>query len=151
MLAKKWLASTARAVLPLSPSCTIANQTGSRGSLWLGSWCWQEVTCFACKSCASIRSGCGHHVGKKWMAFTARAVLPLGPSCTISNQVGVRASLWLGSSYWYEVTCFHFKSCASMRSKLHYCQPAWFQRFFVAWIIMLVRIDLLSPQALCVH
>ena len=53
---KKCLASITRAVLPWGPSLTIASQPGSRGSLWLGSSCWQEAACFQCKSCASTRS-----------------------------------------------------------------------------------------------
>ena len=50
-----------------------------------------------------------------------------------------------------EVACFHCKSSASIKPKLHYCQPGWFQRFFVAWLMMLVRGDLLSLQGLCQH
>ena len=40
VLAKRWLASTARALPPLSLSCTTASQAGFRGSLWLGSPRW---------------------------------------------------------------------------------------------------------------
>ena len=75
----------------------------------------KEVACFHFKRCASTRSklhllptrlvsgvlcGLAHHVGMKWLAFTSRAVLPLGPSCTIANQTRFRASSWLGSSCW---------------------------------------------------
>ena len=50
-----------------------------------------------------------------------------------------------------EVACFHCKSSASIKPKLHYCQPGWFQRFFVAWLMMLARGDLLSLLDLCFH
>ena len=116
-------------MFPLGPSYTIASQTGFRGCLLPG--------CLA------------HHVGENSPAFAARAVLLLGPSCTIANQAGFRASLWLGC--WYEVTCFHLKSCASIGSKLHSCQPDSFQRFFVAWLTTLIRSVLLPLQELFFH
>ena len=80
-------------------------------------------TVFPTSLVPEVPCGLAHHVDMKWLAFTSRAVLPLGPSCTIANQTGSRGSLWLGSSCWYEMACFHFKSCASIGSKLHYCQP----------------------------
>ena len=36
---------------------------------------------------------------------------------------------WLMS--WGRVTLFHFKSCAFIRSKPHYCQTHWFQMFLI--------------------
>ena len=119
--------------------------TGFRGFLWVGSSCWEEVTLFHCKSCAFIRSkprqcqthwfqrffcALGHHVGKRWLSFIARAVLSLGRSHAIAKHTGFRGFLWVGSSCWEEVALFHCKSCAFSRSKPHYCQTHWFQRFF---------------------
>ena len=37
------------------------------------------------------------------------------------------------------MTLFHCKSCAFIRSKPHYCQTHWFQKFFVGWLIRLGR------------
>ena len=142
---KRWLSFIARAVLSLGRSRTIAKHTGFRGFLWVGSSCWEEVTLFHCKSCAFIRSkphycqthwfqrffcGLAHHVGKRWLSFIARAVLSLGRSRTIAKHTGFRSFLWVGSSFWEEVALFHCKSCAFSRSKPHYCQTPWFQRFF---------------------
>ena len=122
--------------------------TGFRGFLWVGSSCWEEVTLFHCKSCAFIRSkprqcqthwfqrffcALGHHVGKRWLSFIARAVLSLGRSHAIAKHTGFRGFLWVGSSCWEEVALFHCKSCAFSRSKPHYCQTHWFQRFFL-WV-----------------
>ena len=112
---------------------------------WVGSSCWEEVTLFHCKSCAFIRSkprycqthwfqrffcGLAHHVGKRWPSFIERAVLSVGRSRTIAKHTGFRGFLWVGSSCWEEVTLFHCKSCAFIRSKPRYCQTHWFQRFF---------------------
>ena len=49
---------------------------------------------------------------------------------TIANQTGYRGSLWLGSSCWQGDLLSLQELC-----KLHYCQPKWFQRFFVAWLL----------------
>ena len=53
---KRWLSFIARTVLSLGRSRTIAKHTGFRGCLWVGSWCWEEVALFHCKSCALSRS-----------------------------------------------------------------------------------------------
>ena len=50
---------------------------------------------------------------------------------------------------YFTVAFFHCKRCAFIRSKPHYCQTQWFQRFFVGWLIMLGRGDSLSLQELC--
>ena len=80
-----------------------------------------------------------HHVGKRWFSFIARAVLLLGRSRAIAKHTGFRCFLWVGSSCWEEVALFHCKSCALSRSKPHYCQTHWFQRFFVGWLLVLGR------------
>ena len=53
------------------------------------------------------------------------------------------------ASNYFTVAFFHCKRCAFIRSKPHYCQTQWFQRFFVGWLIMLGRGDSLSLQELC--
>ena len=68
--------------------------TGFRGFLWVGSSCW-----------------------KRWLSFIARAVLSLGRSRANAKHTGFRGFLWVGSSCWEEVTLFHCKSCAFIRSK----------------------------------
>ena len=113
MLAQRWLASTSRAVPPLSPSCTTANQAGFRGSLWLGSSRWKEVTCFHCKSCASIRLGCA--------IANQTGLLSLQELCFLSVQATLLPTRLVS-----EVVC-----CLA------------------AWLIMLVRIHLLSLQEPC--
>ena len=120
------LSFIARAVLSVGRSRTIAKHTGFR------------VFC-----------GLAHHVGKRWPSFIARAVLLLGRSRTIAKHTGFRGFLWVGSSCWEEVALFHCKSCALSRSKPHYCQTHWFQRFFVGWLVMLGRGGSLSLQELC--
>ena len=142
---QRWLSFIARAVLSLGRSRANAKHTGFRGFLWVGSSCWEEVTLFHCKNCAFIRSkprycqthwfqrffcGLAHHVGKRWPSFIERAVLSVGRSRTIAKHTGFRGFLWVGSSCWEEVTLFHCKSCAFIRSKPRYCQTHWFQRFF---------------------
>ena len=132
-------------MLSLGRSRANAKHTGFRGFLWVGSSCWEEVTLFHCKNCAFIRSkprycqthwfqrffgGLAHHVGKRWPSFIERAVLSVGRSRTIAKHTGFRGFLWVGSSCWEEVTLFHCKSCAFIRSKPRYCQTHWFQRFF---------------------
>ena len=112
--------------------CGLAHHVGKR---WL----------FHCKNCAFIRSkprycqthwfqrffcGLAHHVGKRWPSFIERAVLSVGRSRTIAKHTGFRGFLWVGSSCWEEVTLFHCKSCAFIRSKPRYCQTHWFQMFF---------------------
>ena len=67
------------------------------------------------------------------LSFIARAVLSVGRSRTIAKHTGFRVFLWVGSSCWEEVTLFHCKSCAFIRSKPHYCQTHWFQRGFL-WV-----------------
>ena len=84
------------------------------------------------------------HAGKRWLSFTARAVLSVVRSRTIAKHTGFRWFLWVGSSCWEEVALFHCKICAFSRSKPHYCQTHWFQRFFVGWLIILGRGDWLS-------
>ena len=162
---KRWLSFIARAVLSLGRSRAIAKHTGFRGFLWVGSSCWEEVTLFHCKSCAFIRSKpryCQTHWFQRffvgWLimlgrgdSFIARAALSLGRSRAIAKHTGFRGFLWVGSSCWEEVTLFHCKSCAFIRSKPRYCQTHWFQRFFVGWLIMLGRGDSLSLQELCFH
>ena len=59
-------------------------------------------------------------------------MLSLGRSRTIAKHTGFRGFLWVGSSRWEEVTLFHCKSCAFIRSKPHYCQTHWFQIFL--WV-----------------
>ena len=122
----QWLSFIARAVLSLRRSRTIASTLVS------------EIFC-----------GLAHHVGKRWLSFIARAVLSLGRSRANAKHTGFRGFLWVGSSRWEEVTLFHCKSCAFIRSKPRYCQTHWFQRFFVGWLIMLGRGDSLSLQELC--
>ena len=81
-----------------------------------------------------------------------RAVLPWGPSCTIlPARLVSEVPCGLAHHAGTEVACFHCKSSASIKPKLHYCQPGWFQRFFVAWLITLKRSDLLPLQELCFH
>ena len=87
----------------------------------------------------------------QWLSFIARAVLSLGRSRAIAKHTGFRGFLWVGSTCWEEVTIFHCKSSAFIRSKPRYCQTHWFQRFFVGWLIMLGRGDSLSLQELCFH
>ena len=41
------------------------------------------------------------------------------------------------ASNYFTVAFFHCKRCAFIRSKPHYCQTQWFQRFLVGWLIML--------------
>ena len=164
LITSRWLSFIARAVLSLGRSRANAKHTGFRGFLWVGSSRWEEVTLFHCKSCAFIRSkprycqthwfqmffcGLAHHVGKRWLSFIARAVLSVGRSRTIAKHTGFRGFLWVGSSCWEEVTLFHCKSCAFIRSKPRYCQTHWFQMFFVGWLIMLGRGGSLSLQELC--
>ena len=98
---------------------------------------------------SEVFCGLAHHVGKRWLSFNARAVLSVGRSRTIAKHTGFRGFLWVGSSCWEEVTLFHCKSCAFNRSKPHYCDTQWFQRFFVGWLIMLGRGGSLSLQELC--
>ena len=50
-----------------------------------------------------------------------------------------------------EGTLYQCKGCAFSRSKPHYCQTHWFQRFFVGWLIMLGRGGPLSLQELCIQ
>ena len=98
---------------------------------------------------SEVFCGLAHHVGKRWLSFIARAVLSLGRSRAIAKHTGFRGFLWVGSSRWEEVTLFHCKSCAFIRSKPRYCQTHWFQRFLVGWLIMLGRGGSLSLQELC--
>ena len=90
---------------------TIANQTSYRGSLWLGSSCWQGDLLSLQELCKLhycqpnwfqrffVFPGClAHHAGKKGLAFTARALLSLGLSQSIANRAGSGASLWLEES-----------------------------------------------------
>ena len=53
------------------------------------------------------------------------------------------------ASNYFTVAFFHCKRCAFIRSKPHYCQTQWFQRFFVGWLIMLGRGGSLSLKELC--
>ena len=76
-------------------------------------------------------------------------MLSLGRSRTIAKHTGFRGFLWVGSSCWEEVALFHCKSCAFSRSKPHYCQTHWFQKFFVGWLVILGRGGSLSLQELC--
>ena len=105
-----------------------------------------EGTLYQCKGCSFSRSkphycqvvsdvfcGLAHNVGKRWLSFIARAVLSARRSRTIAKHTGFRGFLWVGSSCWEEVTLFHCKSCAFIRSKPRYCQTHWFQRFFGSW------------------
>ena len=125
-----------------------------------------EGTLYQCKGCAfrgveaallpntlvsEVFCGLAHHVGKRCLSFNARAVQSVGRSRTIAKHTGFRGFLWVGSSCWEEVTLFHCKSCAFIRSKPHYCQTHWFQRFFVGWLIMLARGGSLSLQELCFY
>ena len=127
--------------------------------LWVGSSCWEEVALFHCQELcfpyveaallpntlvSDVFCGLAHHVGKRWLSFIARTMLSLGRSRTIAKHTAFRGFLWVGSSCWEEVTLFHCKSCAFIRSKPRYCQTQWFQRFFVGWLIMLGRGDSLS-------
>ena len=100
-----------------------------------------------------FRGFCGlaHHVGTRWLSFIARVVLSLGRSRAIAKHTGFRGFLWVGSARWEEVTLFHCKGCAFIRSKPRYCQTDWFQRIFVGWLVMLERGDSLSLQELCFH
>ena len=68
-------------------------------------------------------------------------VLSLGRSRAIAKQTGFRGFLWVGSSRWEEVTLFHCKSCAFIRSKPHYCQTHWFQTYHVGkrWLSFIAR------------
>ena len=122
----QWLSFIARVVLSVRRSRTIASTLVS------------EVFC-----------GLAHHVGKRWLSFIARAVLSLGRSRANAKHTGFRGFLCVGSSRWEEVTLFHCKSCAFIRSKPRYCQTHWFQRFLVGWLMMLGRGDSLSLQELC--
>ena len=134
-------------MLSLGRSRANAKHTGFRGFLWVGSSCWEEVTLFHCKNCAFIRSkprycqthwfqrffcGLAHHVGKRWPSFIARAVLSVGRSRTIAKHTGFRGFFvgWL--IMLEEVTLFHCKSCAFIRSKPRYCQTHWFRGFL--WV-----------------
>ena len=51
------------------------------------------------------------------LSFIARVVLSLGRSRAIAKHTGFRGFLWVGSSCWEEVTLFHCKSSAFIRSK----------------------------------
>ena len=124
------------------------------------------VALFHCKSCAFIRSKpryCqtqwSHRFFVGWIIMLGRGgslslprvVLSVRRSRTIAKHTGFRCFLWVGSSCWEEVTLFHCKNYAFIRSKPHYCQTHCFQRFFVGWLIMLGRGDSLSLQELCFH
>ena len=126
LITSRWLSFIARVVLSVRRSRTI------------GSTLVSEVFC-----------GLAHHVGKRWLSFIARAVLSLGRNRANAKHTGFRGFLWVGSSCWEEVTLFHCKNCAFIRSKRCYCQTHWFQRFFVGWLIMLGRGGPLSLQELC--
>ena len=52
-----------------------------------------------------------------WLSFIARVVLSLRRSRANAKHTGFRGFLWVGSSCWEEVTLFHCKSCAFIRSK----------------------------------
>ena len=125
-----------------------------------------EVACFHCKSSASIKPklhycqpGWFQRFFVAWLTTLIRSdLLPLQELCFHEVQAALLpASLvpevpcGLAHHAGTEVTCFHCKSCASIKPKLHYCQPGWFQRFFVAWLITLKRSDLLPLQELCFH
>ena len=103
-----------------------------------------EGTLYQCKGCA-FRGSKPHYCQTHWFqtffvgwlimlgrgdSFIARAVLSLGRSRAIAKHTGFRGFLWVGSSCWEEVTLFHCKSSAFIRSKPRYCQTHWFQRFF---------------------
>ena len=88
----------------------------------------KEVTCFHFKRCASTRS--------KLHLLPTRLVS--GVLCGLAHHVGMK---WLAFT----------SRAASIGSKLHYCQPDSFQSFLVAWLIVLVRGDMFSPQKLCFH
>ena len=126
---------------------------GRGGSLSLQELCFQYVEAALLPNTLVSEVFCGlaHHVGKRWLSFIARTVLSLGWSRTIAKHTGFRGFLWVGSSCWEEVALFHCKSCAFSRSKPHYCQTHWFQRFFVGWLIMLGRGGSLTLQELCFH
>ena len=126
---------------------------GRGGPLSLQELCFQYVEAALLPNTLVSEVFCGlaHHVGKRWLSFIERAVLSLGRSRAIAKHTGFRGFLWVGSSCWEEVTLFHCKSCAFIRSKPRYCQTHWFQRFFVGWLIMLGRGDSLSLQELCFH
>ena len=145
----------------------IANQTGFRGSVCgLAHHVGKEVTCFHFKRCASTRSKL-HYCQPGWFQgfFVAWLIMlirggmfSLQELCFYWAQAALLpASLvsevpcGLAHHAGKKVTCFHCKSCASIKPKLHYCQPDWFQRFLVAWLIMLTRSDLLRLQELCFH
>ena len=56
--------------------------------------------------------------------------LSLGRSRAIAKHTGFRGFLWVGSSCWEELTLFHCKSCAFIRSKPRYCQTHCFRGLF---------------------
>ena len=56
-------------------------------------------------------------ITSRWLSFIAKVVLSLGRSRAIAKHTGFRGFLWVGSSCWEEVTLFHCKSCAFIRSK----------------------------------
>ena len=163
---KRWFSFIARVVLSVRRSRAIAKHTGFRGffvgllimlgrggSLSLQELCFQYVEAALLPNTLVSEVFCGlaHHAGKRWLSFIARTVLSLGWSRTIAKHTGFRGFLWVGSSCWEEVALFHCKSCAFSRSKPHYCQTHWFQRFFVGWLIMLGRGGSLTLQELCFH
>ena len=126
-----------------------------------------EVACFHCKSSASIKPklhycqpGWFQRFFVAWLTTLIRSdLLPLQELCFHEVQAALLpASLvpevpcGLAHHAGTEVTCFHCKSCASIKPKLHYCQPGWFQRFFVAWLMMLSkRWSLIPLHDLCFH
>ena len=114
---------------------------GRGGSLSLQELCipYVEPALLPNTVVSDVFCGLAHHAGKRWLSFIARAVLSLGRSRASAKHTGFRGFLWVGSSCWEEVTLFHCKSCAFIRSKPRYCQTHWFQKFFVGWPIMLGR------------
>ena len=105
---------------------------GRGDSLSLPGLCFQYVEAALLPNTLVSEVFCGlaHHVGKRWLSFIARALLSLGRSRALAKHTCFRRFLWVGSSCWKEVTLFHCKSFAFIRSKPRYCQTHWFQMFF---------------------
>ena len=92
---------------------------GRGDSLSLPDLCFQYVEAALLPNTLVSEVFCGlaHHVGKRWLSFIARALLSLGRSRAIAKHTGFKGFLWVGSSCWKEVTLFHCKSSAFIRSK----------------------------------